>query len=776
MYLKQIFLGALGLLFATFVQAQAPKTTANYRVVPLPQEISNTSAGAFALNAQTRIAYPKGNAALQKDAELLAQYLFEATKVRPTLTTNAQGRNLIVLSATLKNNNKEAYRLDVSKDRISINGASAAGTFYGIQTLRKAIPQTGAQKLFFPSVTINDQPRFGYRGAMLDVARHFFSFEEVKTFIDILTLHNINRFHWHLTDDQGWRIEIKKYPRLTEVSSMRPETMVGHDASKFDGKPHGGFYTQEQARAIVKYAADRHIMVVPEIDMPGHMVAALAAYPELGCTGGPYKVRTTWGVAEDVLCAGNERTLKFAKEVLSEVMNIFPGEYLYIGGDECPKSSWEKCSRCQALIKEKGLATDEKHTAEERLQSYFMSDIANFITAHGRKVGGWDEILEGGIAPNATVLSWRGMEGGIEAARLGHDAIMCPVSHLYLDYYQTADRESEPTAFNGFIPIERTYDFNPVSPKLTANEAKHIIGVQANVWTEYMKTFKQVEYMTLPRLAAASEVQWTMPEKKNFDDFANRMPQLLNVYNLNKYNYGRHLFNVNIDVTAADKPGSINITLTARKGATIYYTLDGSKPTTKSNRYTQTFTVNKSCKLRTIAVYPSFTSGENTEDLLISKATMANVKYNVEPNNKYPGLSPRELTNGLQGNVIFNSGRWVGYEGKDLDLTIDLGEVKPIRLISVRTLVSPSQWIMPHRGIWMWVSTDGKNFEDIYDLPAEPMPANKPDYIDTDNVLLPMPKDARYVRIKMLSEKSMPAWHPNAGKTAWLFVDEITVE
>ena len=776
MYLKQIFLGALGLLFATFAQAQAPKTTANYRVVPLPQEISNTSAGAFALNAQTRIAYPKGNAALQKDAELLAQYLFEATKVRPTLTTNAQGRNLIVLSATLKNNNKEAYRLDVSKDRISINGASAAGTFYGIQTLRKAIPQTGAQKLFFPSVTINDQPRFGYRGAMLDVARHFFSFEEVKTFIDILALHNINRFHWHLTDDQGWRIEIKKYPRLTEVSSMRPETMVGHDASKFDGKPHGGFYTQEQARAIVKYAADRHIMVVPEIDMPGHMVAALAAYPELGCTGGPYKVRTTWGVAEDVLCAGNERTLKFAKDVLSEVMNIFPGEYLYIGGDECPKSSWEKCSRCQALIKEKGLATDEKHTAEERLQSYFMSDIANFITAHGRKVGGWDEILEGGIAPNATVLSWRGMEGGIEAARLGHDAIMCPVSHLYLDYYQTADRESEPTAFNGFIPIERTYDFNPVSPKLTANEAKHIIGVQANVWTEYMKTFKQVEYMTLPRLAAASEVQWTMPEKKNFDDFANRMPQLLNVYNLNKYNYGRHLFNVNIDVTAADKPGSINITLTARKGATIYYTLDGSKPTTKSNRYTQTFTVNKSCKLRTIAVYPSFASGENTEDLLISKATMANVKYNVEPNNKYPGLSPRELTNGLQGNVIFNSGRWVGYEGKDLDLTIDLGEVKPIRLISVRTLVSPSQWIMPHRGIWMWVSTDGKNFEDIYDLPAEPMPANKPDYIDTDNVLLPMPKDARYVRIKMLSEKSMPAWHPNAGKTAWLFVDEITVE
>ena len=276
------------------------------------------------------------------------------------------------------------------------------------------------------------------------------------------------------------------------------------------------------------------------------------------------------------------------------------------------------------------MAGDSKHTAEERLQSFFMSDIANFITARGRKVGGWDEILEGGIAPNATVLSWRGMEGGIEAARLGHDAIMCPVSHLYLDYYQTNAREHEPLAFNGFIPIERTYDFNPVSPKLTAEESKHIIGVQANLWTEHMDNFPHVQYMALPRLAAASEVQWTMPEKKNFDDFANRMPQLLNIYNLNKYRYGRHLFNVNIAVSPAEKPGSLNVTLTARNGATIYYTLDGTQPTAKSQRYTQPFTVQKSCKLRTIAVYPTFTSNENSEDLLISKATMGEVKYNVE--------------------------------------------------------------------------------------------------------------------------------------------------
>ena len=774
---RRNILSTIALLLGTAVSlAQGVQQTANYRVVPLPQEINMKTGQGFTLNAQTRIAYPQGNETLKRDAQLLAEYLQTATRIRPALTTEMARQNVIALSVGLNHANTEAYRLTVNKDRIVIAGASAAGTFYGIQTLRKAIPQTGAQPFTFPAVEITDYPRFGYRGAMLDVARHFFNVDEVKTFIDMLALHNINRFHWHLTDDQGWRIEIKKYPLLTQVSAFRKETVIGRNTGQFDGKPHGGFYTQEQAREIVKYAADRHIMVIPEVDMPGHMVAALAAYPQLGCTGGPYEVLKSWGVAHDVLCAGNPQTLTFAKDVLTEVMNVFPAEYINIGGDECPKTSWEKCPRCQARIKAEGLKADGKHSAEERLQSYFMSEMARFITAHGRRVAGWDEILEGGIAPNATVLSWRGMEGGVEAARLGHDAVMCPVSHLYLDYYPTKDREQEPLAFNGFIPIEKTYDFNPVSPELTPQQAQHIIGVQANLWTEYMDNFPHVQYMALPRLAAACEVQWTMPEKKNFDDFANRMPQLLNIYNLNKYRYGRHLFNVNIALSPAEKPGSLNVTLTARKGATIYYTLDGTAPTAKSLRYTQPFPVKKSCKLRTIAVYPTFTSNENSEDLLISKATMAEVKYNVEPDAKYPGLSPRELTNGLQGSVIFNSGRWVGYVGKDLDLTLDLGEVKPIRLISVRTLISAAQWIMPHRGLYVWVSTDGKNFEDIYDLPADPMPANKPDYIDTDNVLLPMPKDARYVRIKMLSEKSMPAWHPHTGKPGWLFVDEVTIE
>ena len=774
---RRNILSAIALLLGTAVSlAQGVKQTANYRVVPLPQEINMKTGQGFTLNAQTRIAYPQGNETLKRDAQLLAEYLQTATRIRPALTTEMAGQNVIALSVGLNHANTEAYRLTVNKDCIVIAGASAAGTFYGIQTLRKAIPQTGAQSFTFPAVEITDYPRFGYRGAMLDVARHFFNVDEVKTFIDMLALHNINRFHWHLTDDQGWRIEIKKYPLLTQVSAFRKETVIGRNTGQFDGKPHGGFYTQEQAREIVKYAADRHIMVIPEVDMPGHMVAALAAYPQLGCTGGPYEVLKSWGVAHDVLCAGNPQTLTFAKDVLTEVMDVFPGEYINIGGDECPKTSWEKCPRCQARIKAEGLKADGKHSAEERLQSYFMSEMARFITAHGRRVAGWDEILEGGIAPNATVLSWRGMEGGVEAARLGHDAVMCPVSHLYLDYYPTKDREQEPLAFNGFIPIEKTYDFNPVSPELTPQQAQHIIGVQANLWTEYMDNFPHVQYMALPRLAAACEVQWTMPEKKNFDDFANRIPQLLNLYDKLHYRYGKHLFNVDIRVKGASRGHAVQVELAARKGAQIHYTLDGSKPTKVSPLYAAPFEVDRSCLLRAIAVYPGFTTQESTEKLVVSKATMCPVKFNVAPAVKYAGDSPCELTNGLQGNLLFNSGRWVGWCDNDLDLTIDLGKEMEVRQFSIRTLVSPSQWIMPHRGLYIWISTDGKYFEDIYDLPADPMPADKADYIDTDNVLLPMPQKARYVRFKLLSERKMPAWHPNAGKSAWVFVDEITID
>ena len=400
--------------------------------------------------------------------------------------------NAISLLQNYSNDNKEAYQVTITTNNITINGSSKAGTFYGVQFLRKSIPVQKVSKVTFPAKVITDKPFFAYRGAHLDSARHFFSADSVRIYIDMLALHNINKFHWHLTDDQGWRFESKKYPELTVVGSTRSQTMLGKEWDKFDGKPHGGFYTQQEMKELVKYAAERNITIIPEIDLPGHMVAVLATYPKLGCTGGPYKVRETWGVAEDVLCAGNDETYDFIKNILEEVTEIFPSEYIHIRGDECPKNSWKKCSKCQAKIKALGIKGDAKHTAEEYLQSHIITFAEEVLAKKGRKMIGWDEILEGGLAPNATVMSWRGISGAIEAAKSNHDAIMTPMSFCYFDFYQTDKVDIEPLAIGGYVPVERVYSFNPYPDALTPDQQKHILGVQANIWTEYMKTCREI--------------------------------------------------------------------------------------------------------------------------------------------------------------------------------------------------------------------------------------------------------------------------------------------
>lgn len=498
-------------------------------LIPKPVEVELLD-GAFNLKADTRIE-------TVREAEPVAAYLRELLSTGLGLgfevveTSGAEAKTNTILLTTVgadKSLGDEGYELSVTSNAVSIRSPRVKGLFYGVQTLRQLLPpeiekgKGGAGQTWeVPAVKIKDKPRFGWRGLMLDVCRHFFPVSTVKKYIDLLAMHKMNVFHWHLTEDQGWRIEIKKYPRLTEVGSKRKASPLLTDRDKLDGKPHGGFYTQEQVREVVSYAASRFVNVVPEIEMPGHCTAALAGYPELGCSGGPYEVRTFWGIAEDVYCAGNDKVFDFLEDVLKEVMQLFPGDYIHIGGDECPKAMWQKCAKCRKRI------ADEKLKDEDELQSYFIKRIGKFLDANDRRLIGWDEILEGGLAPGATVMTWRGMDGGIEAASHGHDAIMCPLNYTYLDYYQSEDRENEPLAIGGFTPLETAYEFDPVPPELSGDLSKHILGAQGQLWTEFIPDERQIDYMAFPRASALAEVLWTNRKACDFDDFKRRLPPLL---------------------------------------------------------------------------------------------------------------------------------------------------------------------------------------------------------------------------------------------------------
>ena len=517
-----------------------------YDVIPLPQEINLLQESPFKLTRNTVIAYPEGNALLGHNADFLADYIEQATGFRPRTKAVKNGENAdkaITLGLDPSVTGEEGYRIITHSESISICGKTANGVFYGIQTLRKSIPaQAQDAAILLPAGEVEDWPRFSYRGMHLDVGRHFFPVEFIKEFIDLLALHNMNTLHWHLTEDQGWRIEIKKYPKLTEIGSVRQRTVIGHNSGEYDNTPYEGFYTQEEAREIVEYAQKRYVTIIPEIDLPGHMLAALAAYPELGCTGGPYEVCPNWGVFEDVLCIGNEKTIPFLEGIMTEIIDIFPSKYIHIGGDEAPRTRWQKCSKCQALIRKEGLKADKQHTAEDRLQSYCTARIEKFLNERERQIIGWDEILEGDLAPNATVMSWRGSAGGIKAAQMGHDVIMTPNTYCYFDYFQSEDTKNEPyDAIGGYIPVEKVYSFDPVEG-LDEIQQKYVLGVQANVWTEYMTSPEQVEYMVLPRMAALAEVQWTQPGKKEYNNFLQRLGQLAKFYDRDGLNYAKHVF------------------------------------------------------------------------------------------------------------------------------------------------------------------------------------------------------------------------------------------
>lgn len=510
------------------------QTRAQQQIYPAPKQIKQNGKQTFFIPAAVLFYGPDlMDEANYLSAEMQKRHGFKdvACIKMPTRQHVPEGPNITIRLTTAGSDTPEGwYSLTAQPSGTLIIAADEAGIFYGIQSLLQLIRRNG-EKAELPETSIEgDFPEFRYRGMHLDVSRHFYPVDFIKKYIDLIAIHKMNYFHWHLTDDQGWRIEIKKYPKLTQTGGFRNGTMVGkYSDQKFDAIKYGGFYTQDEIREVVAYAATRHITIIPEIEMPGHAMAALAAYPNLSCTGGPFEVAKAWGVFDDVFCT-KEETFEFFYSVLDEVAELFPGKYIHIGGDECPKTRWKICNNCQSRIKEEGLKD------EHELQSWFIQRIERYLNAKGKRIIGWDEILEGGLAPNATVMSWRGTEGGIDAANQNHDVIMTPGSHCYFDHYQ-GKPDNEPPAIGGFTDLKKVYSFNPVPENLPADKRRFILGAQANMWTEYILSEKQVEYMVLPRMTALSQVLWTGNKKGNYNSFKKSLPVFLNTLDKLGYNY-----------------------------------------------------------------------------------------------------------------------------------------------------------------------------------------------------------------------------------------------
>lgn len=775
MKIKNLFiLAAFSLLLTACGKKET--TTADYGVVPLPQKIEKKEGTPFTLSDETKIIYPSGNENLKRVAEFLVDYVNFTTKIQLKAVEGKEGevvKNSILLQDNLANSNKEAYNLTVDENQIVINGASSAGTFYGVQTLRKSIDaDSDGKNVLFPQVTIEDYPRFQYRGMHLDVARHMFPVEFIKKYIDILALHNINTFHWHLTDDQGWRIEIKKYPELTELGSKRKHTVIGRNSGEFDNTPYGGFYTQEEAKEIVQYAKDRFITVIPEIDLPGHMLGALTAYPNLGCTGGPYEVEGTWGVFDDVLCAGNDEIYTFMDNVFTEIVDIFPSEYIHIGGDECPKTQWEKCPKCQAKIKELGLKADKNHTAEQRLQSYVISRAEEIIGKKGRKIIGWDEILEGGLAPNATVMSWTGIQGAITAAKEGHDAIMVPTSHLYFDYYQTTDTENAPLAIGGYVPIEKVYSFDPTPSDLTEEEAKHILGVQANLWVEYIKTPEHVEYMVLPRMDALSEVQWRTTENKDFQEFIPRLVRMTKLYDKEGYNYAKTIFGINVDTEVNTEAGQLEITLSSIDNAAIHYTIDGTEPTENSPVYNEKIIIKEPTTLKAEIFRGGKDKFKYSNEFKLNKASLKPITLNNDPKGTYAFGGAKSLVDGKTGNQKnYKDGSWIGFNDGAVEATIDLKSETEFSNVKVGSYVCTGDWIFGIKGLTVATSQDGKTFTEVA-KESFPEADSYKEFTEVKEITFPTQK-ARYIRVTIDKTEKLPSWHSGKGLPAYLFIDEI---
>ncbi len=678
----------------------------------------------------------------------------------------------------------EEYVLNISNDNLIAISGSRKGQFIALQSLLQIIKQNNkkisSNNLKLPSCLIKDYPRFAYRGMHLDVSRHFFTVEEVKKIIDNLAAYKYNTFHWHLTDDQGWRIEIKKYPLLTTVGGYRNGTLVGRYPGKGNTeKKYGGFYTQQQIKEVVKYATERHIDVIPEIEMPGHASAAIAAYPQLSCfpnedtkvakgtawfgaTKGK-QVQQAWGVFEDVF-APSPYTFNFLQNVIDEILPLFPSKYIHIGGDECPKENWKRSNFCQQLIKENNLKD------EHGLQSYFISKIENYINKKGKKIIGWDEILEGGLAPNATVMSWRGEEGGIEAAKQNHDVIMTPGSHCYLDHSQSKNEDS--VTIGGYTPLDKVYNYEPVPHHLSPSQALHILGAQANVWTEYITNNSKLEYMINPRMMAMSEVLWSPKEKRNWEDFERRLPYIFNKLDEEKTNYSKAYYDLKTTIiTTEDNEGVLwKIDYKGKNNITVNFN------NTDSNWiYTKPQLINADIFLA------KATNGiaTLTQKFSFNKATGKKIILANLPSNAYPGDGAFTLVNGVQNEKgLGKSSEFLGFSGNDLDAVIDLGSITQVNKIILHYFEQNASWIYAPANVTVhYMYNDGTS--EIAPLgPATKIESK--DVIANDNgtskIEITSPQSCRYIRVVAKNYGKIPDGKPGAGEKAWLFVDEIEVK
>jgi hexosaminidase len=758
------------LLFPLFGIAQK-----QVNIIPKPLSLI-VEEGHFTIDKNTGIIFNSKEKDLHHAAIFFNSFIKNVSGI--SLPFNVKKNKFIIfeIKKTAKIGN-EGYLLDVSPSSIKIVANTKAGIIYGMQSLFQTLPQIRTNGVLeVPCMKVTDYPAFKWRGMHLDVCRHFFSPEMVKEYIDLLSEYKFNTFHWHLTDDQGWRLEIKKYPKLTSVGAWRADRRGipwSESQPTQPGEPttYGGYYTQDQVRDIVAYAKDRNITIVPEIEMPGHSEAAIAAYPWLSCTQQAQTTITGGVYPRDVqtsYCPANDSVFTFLENVLTEVMQLFPSKYIHVGGDEVDKTPWKNDPRCQALMKKLG------YTDVDQLQSYFIRRIEKFLIAHHRKLIGWDEILEGGLAPEATVMSWRGESGGIKAAKMKHDVVMTPGTPLYFDHYQ-AGPAGEPPAIGGFNTLKMVYDYYPIPKELDSTDAQYVLGAQANVWAEFIASRQHLEYMVLPRMLALSEILWTPKDEKNYVDFYNRLQNQFRAFDQKGFNYCPGNFTVAIKPVSEN--GKLSVTLSSEiPGSEIYYTTDGADPNAGSNKYINPVNIDSSVTVKAVIVENGKVMGVKPAEqkFVMDKAIGRNVAYVNLPSKYYPADGPNTLTDGVRGTT--SPGKfWHAFDGDDLIATIDLDQPTSVHQIIIGCLQSYNDWIFLPQSVTYEISNDGTNFTNLGTVKNDISPDEKNAVIKDFTLDFPG-RNARYIRVTAKNIGVCPKGHPGEGKPAWIFADEIMVQ